>query len=654
MALGHLGAVWPTNVVTVSDNAVNTECTGLNNPYDCCAGANPNVGNTCTGNGLESDDIWRGLLVCAFGSDLAPGGVADTGGCILDLPAGTFTSAEVTISDATNVEGRSGRSLSGTTPFPNGLWIRGKGRATKLRSSIPPALVTGSNFNSLGIFMLGNFDPPVVDFAISRIKFTDFECDGQSPLQPAPSISASGYGKTVTEIRDLNGYHTCIQSRQAQGQILPRVVVQNVYAHNFIGTPISLVQVSSALVTNNLIEDSGCIQDVNNTICDADAGGLGLGPNFECTGAGSPESCCTGAGTGHCTPLLCCTGAGAGHCEESLPSDYNSGWINDTAVVGEIKCGCSAGQPDCYGWNVEPNFNPFSGIVGNKQEAYGIGFSGNGKALIARNTVNRSSKYSITGFSNQNVWSASDLVRIHRNTILKGRVELGTHFTNVWVSENTLNEPGMGGEHYNEIAGVGSAGSGGRAWIIDNTINPSASHGIDLSHRLIIQGMKRSIRIEGNAISNITGNWLTHSGTDSGRAIRILANTSVAEGCLTGLGEGLSYPGQLEIVNNTVSATFDGRRALEIEDPAFGSDHACPGPFNQLMLTGGSYLNGSLDTSNLAKIFAVGINATGLTLNGAGALTWLSGSTAQGCTGFTTNGTTSVVDNSGNGIGSCP
>src|SRR5262245_11025300 len=111
--------VWPTNVVTVSDNAVAGECTAANDPYDCCTGGG--AGATC-GTGLDSDDIWRGLLVCAYGSDRVAGGVADPGGCILDLPAGTFTSAEVTIaSRGGGVEGRSGRSFSTADAFPNGL-----------------------------------------------------------------------------------------------------------------------------------------------------------------------------------------------------------------------------------------------------------------------------------------------------------------------------------------------------------------------------------------------------------------------------------------------------------------------------------------------------------------------------------------------------
>lgn len=645
-------AVWPTNVVTVSDNAVNTECTGANAPYDCCAGAHPNAGNTCTGNGLESDDIWRGLLVCAFGSDRAPGGVTDPGGCILDLPAGTFTSAEVTISDQSSVDGRSGTSLAGTTPFPNGLWIRGKGRSTILKSSVPPAIVTGSNFNSFGIFFFGNFDPPVGDTAIGRLKFSDFECDGQTPIQSSPAVNAATWGITADTARNLLGAHGCVGSRVGQSATLPRVVVQNLYSHDFMGSAIQFADVSSALYTDNLIENTGCMQDVGHALCDA-----GPGPNLECTGAGAPDACCTGAGTGNCTPLLCCTGAGTG-CDTYIPGDQNSGWFLGP-VAGEIECGCGAGDPgDCRGWNVEPNTNPPAGIVGEKEpNYYGIIFSGHGKALIARNTINRSNKYSITAFvsNNPSDWRSSDLVRIHRNTILKGRVEAGTHFGNVWISENTLNEPGMQGEHCNEIAGVASNGAGGRLWIQDNTINPSGCHGIDLHHRLIVQGMKRSTVISGNTITNLTGAWLAGAGlgTDAGRAIRLLADTSTAEGCLTGLGEGLAYPGDVEITNNTVAATFSGYRSLEIEATAMGSDHACPGTQNQLTMSDNVLITGSLDAATQAVVFGKNITMTGFNLTGPGDLVLESGTTGS-CSDFTVSAGAAVVDNSGNGIGTCP
>lgn len=624
LALAHLGASWPTNVVLVTDSATNAECTAANTPHDCCTGS-----GTGACNGLESDDIKEGLATCEA-----------AGGCHLKLSCGIYSSPEIDVGGG-QIDGRS-YAQAADDAYPNGLVIDGQGCAI-LQSSIPPPSHPGGLTNArASIFWFQNWDPTGTPVrGLSRLKLQNFECDGRSSLQSAPNVDCV-----------LCRLQTCILSRStgvpsddATVPDLQLFEVENIYAHNLIGDGIAIGDAAQTYVHHNTISDTGCQNDWNNAQCDA-----GPGPNLECTGAGVPNACCTGSGLGNCTPHLCCTGAGTGTCE----TFGQGGWINGGPANGEIECGCGAGDPgDCRGWNLEPNVGTVAaGQVGRKEDAFGINLGGNGRHLASNNKVTRSTKYGIVGAHSGDPTQhrASDMVRIHANTTDRGLLMAGTHAQWVWISSNTVLNMGMEGQHVNEAVSIHCSGLVDRYWVIGNTVPDSKAQAIDIQCYPGKPNIARHTRIEANTISGVC-DWVPIQNQITNGAIMMEIG-----GTLVTCDETPNFNRSLEIVGNTVDVQACGR-ALNIHetDPI-----NCPGEIeSSTLITGGSFRNPTWagQIENLAHIHATAINATGVTLNQTGGTSpdwfWDSGSTGT-CSGFTKNGSTTVIDNSGNSIGTCP
>lgn len=605
-----LGAAWPTNIVNVTDSATNAECLALNNPHDCCTGVGAGA---C--NGLESDDIKEGLQTCEAAN-----------GCVLQLPCGTFTSAEIDLATGTTNDGRSATGL--TTGFQNGLIIRGNGRCTVLQSSIPPAIRLASSDNSGAIFYLSQWDPAgAATTGAPRIAYRSMVFDGQSPFQSSTCEPNCG------------DFHGAIQNQGVGGQpgIDPTIITEfveasDLHVHHFLRDGIVVRDAAQAVVVRNVVEDIGCQQDFNNSICN---------------GANDPFNCCTGVGTGDCE-IFPAGGSGG------------NGWINNAAANGEIECGCGAGDPgDCRGWNLLPNIgSEAAGQVGRKTDGFGIDLRNHGVQVALANTVTRTTKYGASGnsainFLPEDHWD-SDLARIHGNQFFKATVEAGTHFAHVWISSNRFDAEGLEGQNVGEHVAIACNGRGGRLWILGNTQTAGNGTGIRIDcYNQHVEITRSLLRIEGNSIANACA-WCEIQ--DHGPAAAIEITPSLVEPACSNGVIGHNFPRDATLLNNTVDVAFDGRNAIDVSSV---DDWACRGNLVEpLTISGGVYRNVTWGAfiENIAVVKARRISASGVTLNQTGGASpnwsWVLGSTGL-CSGFVKNGAAEVVDSSGNGIGAC-
>jgi len=677
---------WPTNVVTVSDSATDAECTALNTPHECCDGNAADPDNFC--DGYEGADIKEGLNTCQT-----------AGGCILKLPCNaTFTNADINILREANVTTDDRHQIADSGGFPNGLVIQGCGSSTVLLGNIPPIFQFFGHFTSAGILI---FDPEP-SFPIPRLALRDFVVDGQKDKQPAwdhdtlawPSLFAVCGPFPENCIGEDNPHgccnnppsvpHTCapwgcknlaagiigqgpsptVQPGDANIEFLEvkRVEVRQVVGHafNFNG-------VDQSVVTGNHIHDVGCMQDFGDAQCLA-----GPGVNKDCIAAdlaryqGSEvfQDCCTGFQTGTCTPFSCCTGAGVGTCDEL--------WANGIAVAGELECGCNAGTEGstCYQWNHSREFNPpqYRG-PGQKVAGAGLTIGGSGRTVIANNRVDRVwLHYGLncnSGGGDATLMYASDLCRVHENTLDNANVMCGTHCSNQWVSKNTFTNTGINGAVGTQVMAIGSSGVKRRHWVIDNDIQ-SEAFAMQLEGWVVKSSLRRALRIDGNRIHGSglwhKDQWNAGYQNNSTTLIKVNSNFGGPPNC----SGGPEFPTSTEIVDNEITNdNVGGHGVIRVISNIQGSEGCVGDDFRPLVMSGSNIFwaptwNDTSQNPNpklvIGDVRAFEIRADGVQLNAPGsdaaAWTWLSPSTGD-CDGWMTNNSTKVTDSSGNSIGDC-
>jgi hypothetical protein len=332
-------------------------------------------------------------------------------------------------------------------------------------------------------------------------------------------------------------------------------------------------------------------------------------------------------------------------------------------VVGDIACGRDSGEPDSYGWDIY--YDELVGPRGLKLNHYGIAVNGRGKALVSHNTVNRVNKYGIVAFTSvfDGYSRAHDLHRIHDNLIFsKGnKIEAGTHFANVWVSNNTVLTTGLNGDSDLVSSGIGGAGVGRSLRIEGNTI--TGAYGAGVSVQMVTPKIDTVIQngliIENNTISE-TGYYLDVLNATSPSAALLLRQTSIGSNCgdtFIGVLPNGFQATQASITGNSIGSvtSLNGDRGISIQEDAT-SPSCVAFHLDPLILSNNTVFPPAEvgNTLNLSYIFGKNIQSVANVLNGNSAVwRWLSSSTGS-CSGFTFNGSpaSSVTDHSG-AVGAC-
>lgn len=636
---------WPLNVFTVTNHYTNADCSAANLAtdgarVDACTGpgtANPSL------NGFDGADIQWALTQCQA-----------AGGCALDLGCNTYENAENTIFNVAPTADSGRNGVAYAAGFQNGLDIFGRragspgcAAGTKLRSrngSTGPGW--DATFPTAAIFFLHQWDPSGEPTrGLPRVRFRDFECDGESDLQPSQETIGGSY-----LANDAYQFHKCIDENLTNtANQFTALEVTGLNVHHFEGTGILVGDATMATVTNNTVSNIGCWMDYPGT-------GVGALPHV-CDLAGSPftsiSDTCLNGGTG-CRPA--CTA------QYTCPT-CSTVWINGTAVDGEVECGCASGQPNCFGWMVGAEHNPVSGqSPGLKTVAsYGIMAEGRGRSVIQGNTVSYATKYGIVHSlgAGGTTGTDEDTSIIQGNTVSHSTVgiEMGTQSVDTTVTGNNITQGGLNGNFCTANFGIQANGIHRQIFIDSNTIASVHCAGIGITSHEGYAGRTRDVIITNNVISG-SGDWGPIQNVAAYGHSMISFAPNVADAPCAGAE--FQNPSSLVIENNTLTTGMHGFAGLQI---ARALTLTCPANVaDPVLLTGNAIglTDWAANINDMGRVLGLNIAATGMVLNGDGTagrtFTWRAGSTGT-CSGFVKNGNpnpATVTDSSGNGIGICP